>query len=146
MSKKEDFDQFVDDFQAEIDAKDRQDFSAYALELARNPYNYGSLNPDKNVYSLAWQGPCGDTMKIYVKIQDELIIDASYEVDGCATSIMAGSQTMKMIKGKSLREVKKLEDKDVLAALGKFPTESHHCCTLAITTLKKTLELYSNQQ
>jgi len=140
--KSDDFDDFVLDMQNAIDKKDQEDFSAYALQLAENPFHYGTLDSSPHTYNCAWRGPCGDLMHIFLKIESNLITETSFEVEGCATSVMAGSQTLKMIDQKPVEDAINLNDSDVLNALGKFPPESHHCCTLAVTTLQKVLQIY----
>lgn len=138
----DDLDKFIEESQKEINENDQKDFSPHALEYARNPYHYGALPHSKNVYSCAWRGPCGDLMHFYLKIENGIIADASFEVDGCATTLMAGSQVIQLIEHQSVAYAWKLQDKDVLKALGKFPEESLHCISLAITTLKRTLVQY----
>ncbi len=67
-------------------------------------------------------------------------MDLRYETDGCTTSSIAGSQLVKMIENKSLKDALKLTPQDILDALGKFPEENHHCALLAVDTMKQTIE------
>ena len=129
------FDDFVNDLQNTIDVKVREDFSTYALELGKNPYKYGKLPPNLISVQRNWRGSCGDSVTFYLNVENDIIKDISYETDGCTTSSIAASQTAKMVDKKSIKEALQLTDKQVLAALGKFPEENYHCATLSVTTL-----------
>jgi nitrogen fixation NifU-like protein len=85
-------------------------------------------------------GPCGDTMEIYLKAARGVIIDSSFQTDGCSPSNASGGMVAQMAKGKSIAEIKKLTAQDILDALGGLPEESKHCATLAVDTLKEALE------
>jgi len=84
-------------------------------------------------------GPCGDTMEIYLKVDSGVIIDASFQTDGCSPSQASGGMVAKMTKGKSIAEIKELTAQDILDALGGLPEESEHCALLAADTLKEAL-------
>ena len=130
------FDEFVKDLQTVIDDKVYEDFSAYALELGKNPYKYGKLPPNKISVQKKWRGSCGDSIIFYLNIENDIIQEISYITDGCTTSSIAASQTAKMADKKSIKEALQLTDKQVLEALGKVPEENYHCATLAVTTLQ----------
>ncbi|MHA2001643.1 MAG: iron-sulfur cluster assembly scaffold protein [Promethearchaeota archaeon] len=132
--------------QNEVDEADKRDFSAYALELGDHPYHKGVLSPDEYSVMEKWRGPCGDSIAWFLKIENEQIKKVFFTTSGCITSDMAGSQTVKMIENKAISEVRKLTDKDVLKALGKFPKSSWHCTTLAVTGLNLTLDKYQKMQ
>ncbi|MCP4761237.1 MAG: iron-sulfur cluster assembly scaffold protein [archaeon] len=143
MKKKRNFDKFAEELQKQIDRKDQEDFSAYALDLGKNPYHYGSMTNPSIIH--AWRGPCGDKLTFYLKIKNDIVENATFELEGCTTAAMAASQTIKMIENKTIDEIRKITDKEVLIALGKFPSESEHCATLSIKTLNYTLHKYKNQ-
>jgi len=84
-------------------------------------------------------------MVFYLEIKDKSITKAKFETDGCMTSVIAGVQTLKMVHLRSIFYAQQLKDQDVLNALGKFPASSAHCCTLAVETLKRTLELFNKR-
>jgi len=138
----QEFDDFVNDLQNIIDDKVYEDFSAHALEFAKNPYKYGKLPPNKISVQKNWRGSCGDSITYYLNIEDGRIQDISYETDGCTTSSIAASQTAKMADKKTINEALLLTDKQVLDALGKFPKENNHCATLSVTTLHLALNIY----
>jgi nitrogen fixation NifU-like protein len=138
----QEFDDFVKDLQTVIDNKVYEDFSEYSLEFGKNPYKYGKLPPNKISVQKNWRGSCGDSITIYLNIEDGRIQDIRYETDGCTTSSIATSQTVKMVDKKTIEEALQLTDKQVFTALGKFPKENFHCATLAVTTLHLTIKKY----
>ena len=85
-------------------------------------------------------GSCGDTMKIFLKVDNGIIIDSSFQTDGCNPSIASGGMVAQMAKGKGIAKIKKLTPQDILDALGGLPEEGKHCATLAVDTLKEALE------
>ena len=138
----QEFDDFVKDMQNIIDDKIHEDFSTYALEFIENPYKYGKLPPNKISVQKNWRGSCGDSITYYLNIEDGRIQDIRYETDGCTTSSLAASQCTKMADKKTIEEALQLTDKQVFAALGKFPKENFHCATLSVTTLHLALKDY----
>ncbi len=144
--KKDDFDKFVESLQAEVDAQDRKDFSEYALSLGKKPYKCEEMPEDIRSVEHKYRGPCGDAIKLFLNIEDDKITDINFVADGCTTSIIAASQMVKMVEGKSIEKAKQLSQEDVLEALGKFPKESHHCAKLAVDTLTQTLDKYKNKR
>ena len=86
-------------------------------------------------------GSCGDTMEIFLKVDNGIIIiDASFQTDGCNPSIASGGMVAQMAKGRSIAEIKKLTPQDILDELGGLPEENEHCASLAVDTLKEALE------
>jgi len=85
-------------------------------------------------------GPCGDTMEIFLKVDSDVIIDSSFQTDGCSPSKACGGMVAQMAKGKSIAEIKELTAQDVLDVLGGLPVESEHCALLAVDTLKEAVE------
>ena len=136
------FDDFVKDLQNVIDSKVREDFSSYALEFVDNPYKYGKLLPNEISVQKKKSSSCGDSITYYLNIQDGRIQDIRYEVGGCSASSIAASQCTKMADNKTIKEALQLTDKQVFAALGKFPEENFHCATLAVTTLHLAIKDY----
>lgn len=140
----DEFDNLVNELQEYVDQKDQNDFSPYALELSRNPYHLKSLSSGSNVFIHNWQGPCGDSICWYLHIEGSFIKNAFFTTSGCMTSIIAGSQTAKMIHQQDVANARNLTHNQVLQKIGKFPKKSHHCITLALTSLSLTLDLYEN--
>ncbi|MHA1369977.1 MAG: iron-sulfur cluster assembly scaffold protein [Promethearchaeota archaeon] len=135
------FDKFIEDLQREIDEETRRDFSERVIELAQKPENWGVIS-DATV-QVCYEGPCGDTMKFYLKIDDnDVIEDISFTTDGCAPTVAAGSQATILAKGRHIDTAYKITNRDILDALGKLPPEHLHCPVLAETTLKRAIEKY----
>ncbi len=88
-------------------------------------------------------GSCGDTMKIYIKLDDDKRIeDIRYEITGCAGAISAAMAAVELAKGKTLEEALALNDGDVFKALENIPEKKHHCIQLAVKTMHQGIEEY----
>ncbi|MCF8053852.1 MAG: iron-sulfur cluster assembly scaffold protein [Deltaproteobacteria bacterium] len=121
-----------------------QGFSEIACQHALYPYSYGE--PCRfNTYEQI-QGPCGDTVRIWLYCEDELVHEAAFATDGCASSIACGSVTVSLAQGVKLQDALKIGQREVLAALGQFPVEFAHCALLASNTLKGAIKKYLNQR
>lgn len=118
----------------------RKIYSETAIEHSMNPRNLGGLE-GANGYGEA-TGTCGDTMKIWIKVKDDIVHDASFTTDGCSTTLASGSMITELAKGKSIGEAYRINQQDVLNALEGLPEESQHCALLASDTLKIALKDY----
>ena len=105
------------------------------------PY-MGSL-PDADQIS-DMVGTCGDTMRIFLKIDKDKITDVRYQVMGCAGAICAAMAVVDLVKGKDFNQAKKLNDGDVFTELVDIPAKKHHCIQLAVKTLHKAIAEYQN--
>ena len=91
-------------------------------------------------------GSCGDTMKIYLKIDNRKIIkDARYEITGCAGAISAAMAAVDLVKEKTLDEALKINDGDVFKVLENIPEKKHHCIQLAVKTMHKGILDYKEK-
>jgi nitrogen fixation NifU-like protein len=115
-------------------------YSEAVIDHAHNPRNVGNI-PDADGIGMV-TGPCGDTMEIWLRVREEVIQEATFWTDGCGTTIASGSMVTELVKGKSIREVMRISEKDVLDALGGLPEESQHCALLAANTLKEAVKDY----
>lgn len=120
-------------------------YSVKVIELYMNKVNVGVIkNPDVN---LAYRGPCGDTMKLYLKISNDTVIeDAKFQYLGCPAAASSGSAITRIAKGKTLEEAKNITEQDILHELGGLPEAKLHCPKLAVTTLQKAITTYENCQ
>ena len=105
------------------------------------PY-MGSL-PDADQVS-EMLGSCGDTMKIFLKIDDNIITDIRYQVLGCPGAISASMAAVDLVKGNSIERARNLNDGDVFKQLVDIPVKKHHCIQLAVKTLHKAIDEYRN--
>jgi nitrogen fixation NifU-like protein len=85
-------------------------------------------------------GTCGDTMGIYLKMDNGVVSDAKYQVMGCAGAISAAMAVVDLIKGKDLDYARSIDDGTVFKVLQQIPVKKHHCIQLAVKTLHKALD------
>ena len=115
-------------------------YSKKAIEYYLNKVNVGEMK-DCDAYSI-FTGICGDTMEFFLKIESSIIKDAKFQVIGCAGASASGSALCEMVKGKTLDEAKRINEKDILDHLGSLPEPKIHCACLATKTLHKAIENY----
>lgn len=106
-----------------------------------NPRNVGEM-PDPDVVGEAGSFKCGDTMKIYLKIEGERIVDVRFQTFGCGAAIASSSMLTEMVKGKTLDEAKRLTNEDVARELGGLPPLKMHCSNLAADALLDAITRY----
>jgi nitrogen fixation NifU-like protein len=87
-------------------------------------------------------GPCGDTIKLYLQFKNDIILDASCEVQGCAGAQTASSALIQLIKGRSIKKAATIMEEDIIQHLGGVPEDKKDCVHLAVTTFHKVLEKY----
>jgi len=91
---------------------------------------------------LAYTGPCGDSMEVYLKIESDVIKEAKFQAIGCAGAFSAGSALMEMVKEKTLEEARKITEEDIISFLGGIPKQKIHCACLAKRTLQMAIKKY----
>ena len=131
----------LDDIQELVMADARKIYSETVINHAMNPRNLGSMQ-DADGYAKI-TGPCGDTMEVWLKVNNNTITSINFMTDGCGTSVASGSMMTEMVKGKSISEATKTNQQDVLNVLGGLPEESQHCALLAANTLKAAIRDYT---
>ena len=89
---------------------------------------------------------CGDIMKVYLKIEDDMIVDAKFETFGCGSAIASSSMATELIKGKPVSEALALTNQAVVEALDGLPAHKIHCSVLAEEAIKKALQDYYEKQ
>ena len=119
----------------------RHIFSEAVIDHGQNPRNYGMI-AKSNAFGIIF-GPCGDTMAVWLNIKNNKIVDISFSTDGCMTSLAAGSMATELARDKNLTDAQKLNQQDILDALGGLPKDSEHCALLAANTLKEAINNYS---
>lgn len=118
-------------------------YSEKAINYFLTKPSMGSLQDANQISELT--GTCGDSMKIYLKIDGNRIQDARIQVLGCPGAVSSAMVAMEMIKGKTIDEAKALNDGDVFRALESLPVQKHHCISLTVRTLQKALNDYVGQ-
>lgn len=105
----------------------------------RHPRNKGTLeNPDVDVTEA--NVPCGDVLRLQLKVRDGTVVDAKFDGRGCAISMASASLLTEMIKGRKLEELRKMRDEDLLEALGGVMKPRLKCALLSLRALRKALD------
>jgi len=120
-------------------------YSEKVIEHFRNPRNIGVLE-DADAVGEVGNPICGDIMKIYIKVKDDIITDISFQTMGCAAAIATSSMTTELAKGKSLDEAMNITRLDVADSLGGLPPIKMHCSNLAADGLHAAIESYRRKQ
>jgi len=121
------------------------DYSEKVMDHYRNPRNVGKIdNPD--AVGIAGSLSCGDQLKIYLKINNNVVTDAKFQTFGCGSAVASSSILTEMIIGKTVDEVKKITNKDIADQLGGLPPEKMHCSVMGYEALEDALKSYSDYQ
>ena len=119
-------------------------YSKKVIDHFQNPRNVGTIeNPDG--YGKIGNPSCGDIMEIFLTIKDKIIEDVKFRTFGCASAIASSSIATEMIKGKSIYEVAKFNNKAVIEALEGLPPQKLHCSVLAEEAIKEALKDYAKK-
>lgn len=116
-------------------------YSEKVMDHFMNPRNVGHIDNADGVGEIG-NAKCGDIMKIYLKIENEIIVDAKFETFGCGSAIASSSMATEMIIGKSIHEALELSNKAVVEALDGLPAHKVHCSVLAEEAIKSALKDY----
>lgn len=115
-------------------------YSDKAIDYYMNKVNVGVIEGAEAVDS--YTGLCGDSIRVYLKVEEGLIRDAKFQAIGCAAAFTSGSALTEMAKGKTLKEASEITERDVVRYLGELPGPKLHCARLAVDALRKTIESY----
>jgi len=116
-------------------------YSEKVMDHFMHPRNVGVIENADGVGEVG-NAKCGDIMKIYLKIESEIIVDVKFETFGCGSAIASSSMATEMILGKSIHEAMELTNKAVAEALDGLPAHKLHCSVLAEEAIKKALKDY----
>ena len=116
-------------------------YSEKVMDHFTNPRNVGEIADASGVGTVG-NAKCGDIMRIYLKIENGIIEDVKFKTFGCGAAIATSSMATEMVKGKSIEEAMKLNNKGVAEALDGLPPVKMHCSLLAEQALKEALEDY----
>nr|WP_312575887.1 Fe-S cluster assembly scaffold protein NifU [Sedimentibacter sp.] len=119
-------------------------YTEIVMDHFKNPRNVGSIENADGVGQVG-NAKCGDIMKIYLKIKDDIIEDAKFETFGCGSAIASSSMATELIKGKSINDAVEFSNKAVVEALGGLPPVKVHCSVLAEQAIKSALYDYSQK-
>jgi len=106
-----------------------------------NPHNVGEIEDPDGVGEVG-NPRCGDIMKMYLKIKNNIIVDVKFKTFGCAAAIATSSVATDLIKGKNIEEALKISNRDVIEELGELPEIKIHCSVLAEEAIKEAIKDY----
>ena len=116
-------------------------YSDIVMDHFMHPRNVGEIeNPDG--VGQVGNAKCGDIMKMYLKIRDNVIQDVKFETFGCGSAIASSSMATEMIKGKTVDEALAVTNRQVVDALGGLPAHKLHCSVLAEESIKSAIKNY----
>jgi len=121
--------------------RDKNMYSEKVMDHFLNPRNVGTIE-DANGIGEVGNTVCGDIMKIYLKIENDIITDVKFHTFGCGSAIASSSIATEMIKGKSINEALELSNKAVVEALDGLPAHKIHCSVLAEEAVKAAIKDY----
>ena len=120
-------------------------YSEKVMDHFRNPRNVGVFE-DANGVGTVGNAKCGDIMKMYLKIEDDIVKDVKFETFGCGSAIASSSMATELIKGKPVEEARQLTNKAVAEALDGLPDYKMHCSVLAQEAIEAALKDYESRQ
>ncbi len=120
-------------------------YSEKVLDHFANPRNVGELE-DANAIGQVGNPKCGDIMKIYMKIENDIIVDVKFKTFGCGAAIATSSMATELVKGKSIKEALTLTNSAVAEALDGLPPQKLHCSVLAEEGIKSAIADYYKKQ
>ncbi len=115
------------------------------MEYFKNPKNVGELECPDGVGEVG-SPKCGDIMKMFLEIEDNIIKDVKFKTFGCGAAVATSSMATEMIMGKTLEEAEKITNKMVVEELGGLPTEKIHCSVLAEQAIRAAIKDYRSKQ
>jgi nitrogen fixation NifU-like protein len=120
-------------------------YSEKVMEHFRNPRNVGEIEDADGIGEVG-NASCGDIMKIYLKVQDNIIEDVKFQTFGCGSAIATSSMITEMAMGKTLEEAESVTNKAVAEALDGLPPTKMHCSNLAADALHDAIKNYREKK
>ncbi|MGI6183232.1 MAG: Fe-S cluster assembly scaffold protein NifU [Candidatus Fimadaptatus sp.] len=111
------------------------------MDYFTNPRNVGEIEDASGVGTVG-NAKCGDIMRIFIKVEDNIITDVKFKTFGCGAAIATSSRATEMVKGKTIEEALKLTNRDVTESLGGLPAVKQHCSVLAEEALHAAIQDY----
>jgi len=119
-------------------------YSKKVLKHFRNPHNLGKIKDADGVGEVG-NLSCGDVMKLYLKVKDDVILDVKFQTYGCAAAIATSSITTDLVKGKTIDEALAMTNKEVIESLDGLPPIKIHCSLLSVDALNEAIYDYLNK-
>jgi nitrogen fixation NifU-like protein len=119
-------------------------YSEKVMDHFTNPRNVGEI-ADADGVGQVGNPKCGDIMKMYLKIENNVIVDAKFKTFGCGAAVATSSMATEMVKGKTVDEALKITNKAVAEALDGLPPVKMHCSNLAEEAIRAAIEDYQKK-
>lgn len=119
-------------------------YNEVVMDHFMNPRNVGVIENADGVGQVG-NVKCGDIMKMYIQVENDIIIDCKFKTFGCGSAIASSSIATELIKGKSIDHALAMTNKDVIDALGGLPAVKVHCSVLAEQALKSAIHDYATK-
>ena len=116
-------------------------YSEKVLKHFKKPHNVGKIE-DADGIGKVGNRACGDVMKLYIKVEDNKIVDIKFETMGCAAAISSSDMLCEMAKGKTIEEALKITKDDLIKELEGLPPVKIHCSVLAVDALHEAIKEY----
>ena len=120
-------------------------YSEKVMDHFMNPRNVGTIDDADGVGEVG-NAKCGDIMKIFIKVDNDIISDVKFQTFGCGSAIASSSMATELIKGKPLSQALELTNKAVAEALDGLPAHRLHCSVLAEEAIKAAIEDYQKKK
>ncbi|WP_027719339.1 Fe-S cluster assembly scaffold protein NifU [Desulfovirgula thermocuniculi] len=120
-------------------------YSEKVMDHFMNPRNVGEI-PDADGVGQVGNPVCGDIMKIYIKVKNNVIEDIKFKTFGCGAAIATSSMVTEMVKGKTIEEALQVSNRQVAEALGGLPPQKMHCSNLAADALHAAIKDYLSKK
>ena len=120
------------------------EYTEQVMDHFMNPRNMGEMEDPSGVGTVG-NAKCGDIMRIYIKVEDEVITDVKFKTFGCGAAIATSSKATELVKGKTLDEALTITNKMVMDALGGLPPVKVHCSVLAEEALHEAIKNYKER-
>jgi len=117
------------------------DYSQTVLDHYRNPRNVGEI-PGSTATAQVGDPATGDVLRMSLRIEGGMVLDARFKSFGCTAAIAAGSMATLLVKGKTVAEAEKVTNRDVAEALGGLPVSKLHCSVLAEEAIREAVRLH----
>jgi len=121
-----------------------EEYSQKVMDHFMNPRNVGEI-PDADGIGQVGNPVCGDIMKMYLKIRDNIITDVKFKTFGCGAAVATSSMATELIMGKTLEEALEISNKTVAEALNGLPPIKMHCSNLAEQAIKAAIDDYKKK-
>lgn len=121
------------------------EYTDKVMDHFANPRNVGEINDADGIGEVG-SAKCGDIMKIYLKVEDDVIRDVKFKTFGCGAAIATSSMVTEMVLGKKLGEALQVTNKAVAEALGGLPPVKMHCSNLAADAMHEAIKDYMKKR